>query len=383
MTAPPPRGFPDTEFHARLERAQRLMHQAGLGALMLTTEPEVRWFSGFLTPFWQSPTRPWFLIVPARRRPIAVIPSIGAPAMARTWIEDIRTWDAPAPSDDGVSLLRAALSEVGGPIGVAMGRESHLRMPLGDFAELAEGLDLRDATPILNALRHVKSEAEIAKIRHAAQCACDAFDRVPHIMRPGMGEDACLAAFRIAGLQAGLDEVAYLVGAAGPGGYDDIISPPSQRPLTAGDVLIMDVGGTYDGYYCDFDRNFSIGAPADETARAHEVLWQTTEAGLAAARPGAAASDVFDSMAQHLGTNGFEAGNVGRLGHGLGMQLTEHPSLTSWDRTVLEPGVVLTLEPGLTIAPGRMLVHEENIVIRDGPPELLTRRAPRELPVIA
>ena len=98
---PPRRDFPVAEFERRLERSQRLMRQAGLGALLLTTEPELRWFTGFLTQFWQSPTRPWFLVVPAQGKPVAVIPGIGAECMRRTWIEDIRTWPSPDPADDG------------------------------------------------------------------------------------------------------------------------------------------------------------------------------------------------------------------------------------------------------------------------------------------
>ncbi len=64
------------------------------------------------------------------------------------------------------------------------------------------------------------------------------------------------------------------------------------------------------------------------------------------------------------------------------MQLTEAPSLTGFDQTVLEAGMVLTLEPSLSIAPGAMMVHEENIVVRDGPPQLLSTRVPPDLPVI-
>ena len=67
--------------------------------------------------------------------------------------------------------------------------------------------------------------------------------------------------------------------------------------------------------------------------------------------------------------------------HGLGMQLTEWPSNTIWDETVLAPGMVITLEPGMTFAPGKMMVHEENLVIREDGAELLSRRAPPELPV--
>jgi Xaa-Pro dipeptidase len=205
---------------------------------------------------------------------------------------------------------------------------------------------------------------------------------VPEILSEGMSESACFRAFKIAALESGLDDVAYLVGGAGPGGYGDIISPPSQRVLAAGDVLILDVGGVHDGYFCDFDRNFAVGAIAGDARRAHDVVWQATEAGLAAARPGATCADLYQAMQGVMSGGGAANSNVGRLGHGLGMQLTEFPSITPWDQTVLEPGMVLTLEPGMAFGPGKMMVHEENIVIREDGAELLTVRAPREMPVI-
>ena len=87
-------------------------------------------------------------------------------------------------------------------------------------------------------------------------------------------------------------------------------------------------------------------------------------------------------MQRVISEAGYEAGNVGRFGHGLGMQLTEWPSIAASDRTELVPGMVLTLEPGLSIGPGRGMVHEENIVIRAHGAELLSRRAPDQLPVV-
>ena len=220
----------------------------------------------------------------------------------------------------------------------------------------------------------------------SAQAASTAFARVPEILAPGMSDSACFRAFTIAGLEAGLDDVAYLVGGAGPGGYGDIISPPSGRALADGDVLILDVGGVHDGYFCDFDRNFAVGEAGDAARQAHDVVWRATEAGLAAARPGASFADLYHAMQGLMAADGAADANVGRLGHGLGMQLTEFPSITPWDCTVLVPGMVLTLEPGMEFARdetgGKMMVHEENIVIREGGAELLTVRAPREMPVI-
>ena len=74
--------------------------------------------------------------------------------------------------------------------------------------------------------------------------------------------------------------------------------------------------------------------------------------------------------------------NVGRLGHGLGLQLTEPPSHRAEDKTVIKENMVLTIEPGLEYAPGKMIVHEENIIINKDGAELITKRAPKEIPII-
>jgi len=78
---------------------------------------------------------------------------------------------------------------------------------------------------------------------------------------------------------------------------------------------------------------------------------------------------------------GADGGSVGRIGHGLGIDLTEPPSLTAFDRTELKPGMVMTLEPGLNYGNGLTMVHEENLVIREKGAELLSRRASETLPV--
>ena len=175
-------------------------------------------------------------------------------------------------------------------------------------------------------------------------------------------------------LDEGADWVAYLAGGAGPGGYGDVISPATSRPLERGDVLMLDTGCVSDGYFCDYDRNFSVGPPTREVADAHARLIDVTHAAFDLAKPGATIADLHRALQID--------GIGGRLGHGLGMQLTEWPSLIPEDRTILEAGMVLTLEPAIESAPGRLMVHEENIVVRDGPPELLTVRAPREMPLI-
>ncbi len=148
------------------------------------------------------------------------------------------------------------------------------------------------------------------------------------------------------------------------------------------DILMLDTGATWDGYFCDFDRNFAIGQADDLSHRAYDVLWRATEAGIAAARPGTTCRDLFQTMQSVIAEMDSSGGDVGRLGHGLGMQLTEWPSHAAFDNTVIQENMVLTLEPSLSYGDGRIMVHEEDIVIRSSGAELLTTRAAPELPVI-
>ena len=187
--------------------------------------------------------------------------------------------------------------------------------------------------------------------------------------------------FQVALLQEGADWVSYVAGGAGPGGYGDVISPADDRPLQAGDVLMLDTGAVREGYFCDFDRNFAIGRAADDVRRAQASLYAATDEALTSLRPGMLARDLHRILSEALKRQGAVVGG-GRLGHGLGLTLTEWPSVTPLDTTELREGMVLTLEPGVEIAPGRILVHEENIVLRAEGPELLSRRAPAELPEI-
>lgn len=388
MLPTPKRGFDIAEFEIRLHRVQARMRAQKMDVILLTSEPDVRYFTGFFTQFWESPTRPWFILLPLQGKPIAVIPEIGAAGMAATWVEDIHTWPAPRPGDDGISLLRDRILQLPrrfGRIGVSLGHESILRMPAGDYQRLLDGLgtfEVADASMPLHQLRYVKSAAEIEKIHHICDLASDAFEALPHSLKVGESERQNCQRLRIDLLERGADNTPYLISGSGPGGYDSIIMGPTDRIIENGDVLIIDTGTTFDGYFCDFDRNFAFGHADEDTRRAYEMVYAATDAGFAAARPGATTSDIYAAMWSVLEAGGALGNSVGRLGHGLGMQLTEWPSITADDNTPLEPGVVLTLEPGMEFAPGRQMVHEEDIVITQEGARLLSRRAPPELPII-
>lgn len=384
----PARGFAPAEFEQRTARAQKIMVAYKFDALLLTAAANIRYFTGFDSQFWESPTRPWFLVVPLTGKPVAIIPEIGAPEMAQTWIENIRTWPAPRPEDDGLSLLKATLESLPrrfGRVGAELGRELSLRMPVMEFLRLRDSMKaptLEDGGRCIWEIRMVKTEAEIERVHYICQIASDAYNDLPALIARGDSEREIVRKLKIDIAQRGADATPFMPAISGPGGVPQIVCGPHDRAITDGDILFIDTGSTFDGYFCDFDRNYAVGRVSDAARRAHEVIWDATEAGIAAAVPGATTDDLCRIMSKILQEGGALGNNVGRLGHGLGMQLTEPPSNRLGDGTVIRENMVLTIEPGMEYAPGKMIVHEENLVVtRDGP-RLLTKRAPRELPVI-
>jgi len=372
--------FPRAEYEARLEAANRAMHANNLDAILLASEAEVRYFTGFRTQFWQSPTRPWFVILRRDQTPLAIIPEIGAELMARSDIAEIEAWPAPRPHDDGLSLLKDRLANCQ-RLGVLMGHETTFRMPLNDVFELRAALPAEwiDATDIIRDLRMVKSDREIAYIRQICGIASQGFARVPEIANAGQSLSSVFREFKRMLLELGADDVPYLVGGVDHPSYDDVISPPDDRPLSNGQILMLDTGATLNGYFCDFDRNYAVGTPTASAQRAYAKLYDATDAAMEMARPGVRACDLFAAMAKSMDTQNSD---VGRFGHGLGMQLTEWPSLAAWDETIIRENMVLTLEPSIEVDGGGIMVTEENILITDGAPILLSTRAPKELPVL-
>ena len=376
------RGFNIDQFEKRTLKAQQLMRQHGLDALLLTTETNVRYFTGFLTRFWESPTRPWYLVIPLTGKPIAVIPSIGKALMSQTWVDDIRTWPSPDLNDDGISLLSNTLTEIAKNknIGIPSGAETYVRMPQADLKKLSKNVKITSDCDIVKKLRMTKSKEEISKIENACKIAAEAFRRVPEIAFENVNLDEVFRKFQVLCLEAGADWVPYLAGGADTEGYDDVISPAKETPLKKRDVLMLDTGLVWDGYFCDYDRNWSVDTPAKIVSDAYSQLLEASDAAFELAKPGATASDLFHAMNSIL-TKNSEGTDAGRLGHGVGMSLTEWPSLIPDDYTVLEKGMVLSLEPGISINE-KIIVHEENIEITETGARYLSPKAEKDLSVI-
>ena len=384
----PKRGFTVNEYENRLESIQKLMFEAKMDAILLTTQVDIEYYTGFKSQFFQSPTRPWYVLIPSSGKPKAIIPTIGESGMRATWIDDIQTWTSPNPEDDGVSILLSTIKSLmvnHKSLGVPKTLESTLRMPLEDYETLVNklpGIEIKDANKIMRRVRFIKSEAEIEKIRHICRITSQGFIDLEGFLRVGESEQENCRRFKQHLLKLGVDDSPYIVSGSGQEGYGSIIMGPTDKIIEEGDLFIIDTGSVFDSYYCDFDRNYAFGSISEKAKKAYRVTYEATEAGFKAAQVGNTTSDIFNAMNNVLQKGGALGNTVGRLGHGLGMQLTEWPSNTASDNTVLEPGVVLTLEPGMAFLPGKEMVHEENIVITEDGPEWLSIRAAEELPII-
>ena len=382
------RGFGNVEYEERVKKARQLMQENKLEMLLVTSPQNFRYFTGLDSYFWESPTRPWFLLLSINHDPVAIIPSIGVTALQKTWIQDIKTWQSPNPDDEGVTVLQDTILSIQSnkcAVGCEMGLESHLRMSINDFHKLNANLanhSFVDASPLIWKLRMIKSESEISKIKKIVSIASKVFDELPKHLQVGQSEIEICKIMKKTLLDHGADHTLYMSCASGPGGYDQIICDPTEKKLQDGDILIIDTGTTLDGYFCDFDRNFGFGKIPERAKLAYDILWEATEAGMKNAKSGATCADVSKAMYSILQKEGFSSNSIGRMGHGLGLQLTEPPSIMPNDSTVLQENMVLSIEPCFEYAPGTMLVHEENILITNNGYERLTSRTPRTIPII-
>ncbi len=381
------KGFADEEFENRTLRAQEIMHEYELDGILLTTPQNIRYFTGYDSQFWESPTRPWFVIVPLSGKPIAIVPEIGESEFKKTWLDEIKTWPSPRPEDEGVSLLKSNLENVKktfGQIGLELGSEMALRMPIRDFLKLKEvvGTNLVDGSNAIWDMRMIKTNEELKKIKFVCSIASDAYNALPSTLSIGNTEKEAVHKLKIDILNRGADSVPFMPGISGQGGVSQIVCGPTDRILDDGDILFIDTGSTFDGYFCDFDRNYAFGRVASDVEKVYQILWQATEIGIKTAIPGATTNDIFNAMNKVIQDGGTIGNNVGRLGHGLGLQLTEPPSHRLGEKTVIKENMVLTIEPAMEYAPGKMIVHEENIIIQQDGAELITKRAPKEIPVI-
>ena len=379
--------FPKEEFTNRISKMQENLDRENIEAIIITSPSNFRYFSGLDSNFWESPTRPWFLVI-SKKNPIkAIIPSIGITALEKTLIKDIEVWQSPNPNDEGVTLLKKTIKNFpkNSKIGFELAFESHLRMSIQDFINIQKELSdykFVDVSKIIWGLRKIKSENEIENISQICSIASNVFDTFPEKIYTNITEKKATSIFKKELINNGADYIMYMACASGEGGYDQIITNPTEKKLNNGDILIIDTGSTLNGYFCDFDRNFGFGKINDISLDAYTKLWESIESTLEIIKPGISCAEIYSSLSKNLIAKDGNDGSVGRMGHGLGLQLTEPPSIMRNDHTVIEKNMIITLEPSIELDKNKILVQEENLLITENGYKLLSTRTPEKLPII-
>ncbi|MBT5413394.1 MAG: aminopeptidase P family protein, partial [Rhodospirillaceae bacterium] len=374
------------EFDARYEKARARMAEDGLDALLVTSEPNYRYFTGHRSQFWVGNARPFLALIFADRAPLAIAASSEAATFENTsWIEDYRPYVGFA--DAAVDLLVEAIRENGleaGRIGVDYGEEMRLGMPLTNFEALKAALPkvaFVDGAPTLWALRLFKSPAETAYKRKAMEIACEAFDRCWQETRAGMSEIEIQRRMHVAMIELGAHHVGWLPCTSGRGDFR-FSQEPTERKVETGDIVWIDAGCTYHGYWSDVNRVAAVDEANEVQRETYRKNHELTQRMVAAIRPGLPVSEIVEvwkTVATELGIP-EDFARFGRLGHGSGIQMLEPPSVWDKDDTELEPGMIIHLEPKTFNEYGCYQVEEVVVVTGNGS-DYLTREAPAELPV--
>ena len=223
--------------------------------------------------------------------------------------------------------------------------------------------EIRDISPLLNQMRCRKDGAELAALAEACRRTDRILSRWKAHIAPGTTQPLLRRALDEISLDEGVTSscpgilIAIGANSAFPHGAD---APVTLQP---GDSLFIDCGARWDGYYCDITRTFFLGEPEPEAAEVYRVVLAAQEAAIAAVKPGVSLQAVDRAARQVIEQAGYGAYFTHRTGHGLGLAVHEFPSVGPDSCQVAEPGMVITIEPGIYL-PGRWGIRiEDDIVV--------------------
>jgi D-alanyl-D-alanine dipeptidase len=367
--------FEAAVYGRRLGAAAGLAARAGLAGLVITPGYDLRYLIGSRAQTFERLTA---LVVPAVGDPAVVLPRMELATLKESAaVElgvDVRDW---VDGDDPYRLVSAALG--GAPAAVAVTDS----MPALHLLPLADALGVMPvlATEVLRELRMVKEEAEIDALRKAGAAIDRVHARVPEFLVPGRTEADVAADISEAIVAEGHSEVAFVIVGSGPHGADPH-HEYSDRELTVGDIVVVDIGGTYGaGYHSDSTRTYSLGQPSSEVAQQYSILQRAQRTAFDAVRPGVTAQQVDAAARDVLAEAGLADCFVHRTGHGIGLCVHEEPYIVAGNDLPLAAGMAFSIEPGIYF-PGRWGARIEDIVVVTGDGALSVNNRPHELIVV-
>lgn len=380
------------EPRARRELLEQYLSERKLSAAVICAEGSFYYFSGFLTTTWANRARPMFLVMRPGRPLAAVVSAAEADAIATRCdgVEAVAYLEPEVRHEGGyvelefmspaTATVLDLLREVA-PAAIGLELSSHFSpfaTPALVDACKALGAELVDIAPQIWTMRRRKSPDEVRRLQ-AAACALDRTYELfqPHIRTESSEREIQRALLSAAG-EAGADRLGYSIVAAGVGGA--VQGAPTDRRWSADDLLLVDTGIVVDGYWADCCRLYAATAPSKRTLNAYTQVVEALSAARAAIAPGVTLQAAAAAVAECVGAPDGSA--YGRAGHGIGLDITEPPSLHHLDDTVLEAGMVLCIEPNGWFDGVGYLSAEEMIVVTEDGSELLTQPFPASLPVL-
>jgi Xaa-Pro dipeptidase len=369
--APP---IPADERRARIAKAQRLMTEQGIGAIVLEGGTSM---SYFVNVRWGLSERPFLLVLPAKGDPAYISPGFEE-QRAREVIQfstDVRVWQE---DEDPLKLVPGILKDRGVTI-AKIGVEERVRFFIADaLAKAAPASQVVLATPITAGCRMYKSPAELANMQFANDITIAGFKAGLATLREGMTQGELSghigAAFRQLGANGGVS-VSFGQYTAFPHGS---IEP--QR-LKDGDFVQIDNGVSWNGYQADITRTVVFGTPTARQTEIWNLEKKAQAAAFAAARIGATCESVDAAARKVITDAGFGPGYKvpglpHRTGHGIGMDGHEWPNFVKGEKRTLAPGMCFSDEPMIAIYGEFGVRLEDCLYMTPDGPKFFTQPSP-------
>lgn len=217
-------------------------------------------------------------------------------------------------------------------------------------AALDDALWLQPQGSTIRALRAVKDQREIAAVTEACGITCRAFRRFIPCLREGITEREAARQMNISLFEQGAHGLAFPTIVSFGEHTAMAHQMADDRPLRRGDAILVDAGAAVDGYAADFTRMLHLGSPDEAFIRCHQAVRKALEAAEALLIPGTPCRKLDQTARQALSENGFSPDFPHALGHGLGLEVHETPSLSSRSADVLKPGMTVAIEPSVTVS---------------------------------